>query len=73
MPPSSGQGPRNSSDPPLTQLVLAFAAVYFIWGSTYLAIRFAIETMPPLGMASLRFVIAGSDNKKSGSSRKTGR
>ena len=27
---------------------LAFAAVYFIWGSTYLAIRFAIETMPPL-------------------------
>lgn len=47
------------ADPPVVQLVLAFAAVYFIWGSTYLAIRFAIETMPPLGMASVRFFIAG--------------
>jgi drug/metabolite transporter (DMT)-like permease len=41
-------------------VLLAFAAIYLVWGSTYLAIRFAIETMPPLGMASLRFVIAGS-------------
>jgi drug/metabolite transporter (DMT)-like permease len=41
-------------------LLLAFAAVYLIWGSTYLAIRWAIETMPPLGMASFRFLIAGS-------------
>jgi drug/metabolite transporter (DMT)-like permease len=40
--------------------VLAFGAIYFIWGSTYLAIRFAIETMPPLGMASVRFLIAGT-------------
>ena len=53
-PSSSPRGvtaPR-AADPPVAQLVLAFAAVYFIWGSTYLAIRFAIETMPPLGMAS---------------------
>jgi len=42
-----------------TLLVAAFAAVYLIWGSTYLAIRFAIETMPPFTMAGVRFVIAG--------------
>jgi drug/metabolite transporter (DMT)-like permease len=38
----------------------AFAAVYLIWGSTYLAIRFAIETIPPLLMASVRFLLAGT-------------
>lgn len=40
-------------------LVLAFASVYLIWGSTYLAIRFAIATIPPLLMAGVRFLIAG--------------
>jgi drug/metabolite transporter (DMT)-like permease len=40
--------------------VVAFAAVYLIWGSTYLAIRFAIETIPPFLMAGTRFLIAGS-------------
>ncbi len=40
-------------------VILAFAAVYLIWGSTYLAIRFAIETLPPFLMAGTRFVIAG--------------
>jgi drug/metabolite transporter (DMT)-like permease len=39
---------------------LAFAAIYLIWGSTYLAIRFAIETMPPFLMVGVRFVIAGA-------------
>ena len=34
--------------------------VYFFWGSTYVAIRFAIETMPPFWMAGIRFLIAGS-------------
>ncbi len=42
------------------KLAAAFAAVYVIWGSTYLAIRVAIETMPPFAMAGLRFVMAGS-------------
>ena len=42
-----------------TRLIAAFAAVYVIWGSTYLAIRFAVQTLPPLLMASARFVIAG--------------
>jgi len=46
--------------PPRAQLLLAFAAVYVIWGSTYLAIRFAIETLPPFLMAGVRFLIAGS-------------
>ena len=39
---------------------VAFAAVYLIWGSTYLAIRFAVETMPPFLMAGTRFLIAGT-------------
>jgi drug/metabolite transporter (DMT)-like permease len=37
----------------------ALLAVYLIWGSTYLAIRFAVETLPPFLMAGVRFVIAG--------------
>jgi drug/metabolite transporter (DMT)-like permease len=41
------------------RLLAAFAAVYVIWGSTYLAIRFAVETLPPLLMAGARFTIAG--------------
>ncbi len=43
-----------------TQIVLAFAAVYIIWGSTYLAIRFALESLPPFLMAGVRFVVAGA-------------
>ena len=42
------------------RLVLSFAAVYVIWGSTYLAIRYAIETMPPFLMAGARFTVAGT-------------
>lgn len=45
--------------PPLIGMLAAFAAVYLIWGSTYLAIRFAIETLPPFLMAGVRFIIAG--------------
>ena len=41
------------------QLVAAFAAVYLIWGSTYLAIKFAIETIPPFLMAGSRFLVSG--------------
>ncbi len=42
------------------RLVAAFAAVYIIWGSTYLAIAFAIQTIPPLLMAAARFLLAGA-------------
>src|SRR3569832_529840 len=41
------------------KLFFAFAAVYLVWGSTYMAIRYAIETLPPFLMAGTRFVIAG--------------
>lgn len=37
----------------------AFAAIYVIWGSTYLAIRFTLETIPPLLSVGIRFTIAG--------------
>lgn len=40
-------------------ILAAFAALYLIWGSTYLAIRFAIDTIPPLLMAGTRFLLAG--------------
>src|SRR5256884_9954735 len=40
-------------------VIIAFAALYLIWGSTYLGIRFAIETIPPFLMAGARFVLAG--------------
>src|SRR5512143_589346 len=39
---------------------LALLAVYIVWGSTYLAIRFAVETIPPFLMAAVRFLVAGS-------------
>lgn len=41
-------------------LIAAFAAVYVFWGSTYLAIKYAIETLPPFLMAGARFAFAGS-------------
>jgi drug/metabolite transporter (DMT)-like permease len=46
--------------PSTARLVAAFAALYLIWGSTYIAILFAIETLPPLIMAGVRFLVAGA-------------
>src|ERR1043166_6951105 len=40
-------------------VIIAFAALYVIWGFTYLGIRFSIETIPPFLMAGARFVLAG--------------
>src|SRR5947209_19133415 len=42
------------------QILLAFIAIYLIWGSTFLAIRFADETIPPLINAGLRQLAAGA-------------
>jgi len=42
-----------------TLLIAAFATVYIVWGSTYLAIRVAVETLPPFLLAGARFLIAG--------------
>src|SRR5579871_15522 len=41
------------------RLALAFAAIYLVWGSTYLAIRYAVETIPPLVTAGIRHTVAG--------------
>jgi drug/metabolite transporter (DMT)-like permease len=41
-------------------ILLAFACIYVLWGSTYLAIRLAIDTMPPFLMAGTRLFIAGT-------------
>ncbi len=49
-----------SAGPSRAMIILAFAAVYLIWGSTYLGIRYAIETLPPFLMAGTRFLVAGS-------------
>ena len=46
--------------PARSALILGFTAIYLIWGSTYLGIRVAVETMPPFLMAAVRFFIAGS-------------
>ncbi|HEY1086336.1 MAG TPA: EamA family transporter, partial [Archangium sp.] len=40
-------------------VVPALAAVYVIWGSTYLAMRVAVEGLPPFFMASTRFILCG--------------
>jgi drug/metabolite transporter (DMT)-like permease len=42
-----------------TKIVLALAVTYVVWGSTYLGIRYAIETIPPFLMGGVRFLIAG--------------
>lgn len=46
--------------PPQGRIIAAFVSVYLIWGSTYLGIRFAIETIPPHLMAAARFLVAGA-------------
>jgi drug/metabolite transporter (DMT)-like permease len=49
------------------RLVAAFSAVYLIWGSTYLAIRLAIDTLPPFSMAGFRFLLAAGQRLPSAS------
>ena len=43
-----------------TKVWIALLALYIVWGSTYLAIRFAVDTIPPFLHASLRFLISGA-------------
>lgn len=50
---------RSITKHPKALVLAAFAAVYLIWGSTYLAILLAIKTIPPFLMAGSRFIIAG--------------
>lgn len=50
----------NEAVPPRSKIIAAFAAIYIIWGSTYLGIRLVVETMPPFLTSGVRFLIAGS-------------
>jgi drug/metabolite transporter (DMT)-like permease len=47
------------SSPPLWQVIAAFAAVYTVWGSSYLGIRIAMETLPPFLVSGIRMTSAG--------------
>jgi drug/metabolite transporter (DMT)-like permease len=48
-----------SKVPPIWQTLLAFSIIYFVWGSTFLAIRVGVHEFPPFLMAALRFTVAG--------------
>jgi len=45
--------------PPAWKTLLAFAIIYFVWGSTFLAIRVGVHEVPPLLFAAMRFLVAG--------------
>ena len=51
---------QTGSPVPRSLVLAAFATVYVVWGSTYLAIRYAVETLPPFLMAGVRFLLAGA-------------
>jgi drug/metabolite transporter (DMT)-like permease len=44
---------------PVAKIILAFAIIYFVWGSTFFFIRVGVHQIPPLVLAALRFLIAG--------------
>jgi len=50
---------EGQSAAPRGLVLAAFAAIYLIWGSTYLGIRFAVETVPPFLLGGARFLVAG--------------
>jgi drug/metabolite transporter (DMT)-like permease len=50
---------RSGAGTPATRIWIALGTVYLIWGSTYLGIKYGLETMPPFLMGSLRFLAAG--------------
>jgi drug/metabolite transporter (DMT)-like permease len=54
----SMRGPSTPASP--LRVAIALGALYVVWGSTYLAIRVAVETIPPLTQSAVRFLIAGS-------------
>ncbi|MBU2604041.1 MAG: EamA family transporter [Actinobacteria bacterium] len=48
------------SSPSRSHVVAAFAIIYLVWGTTFLGIHYAIETLPPFFMGSVRYLIAGA-------------
>ncbi|MFT3702199.1 MAG: EamA family transporter [Agriterribacter sp.] len=53
------QGSASSSSVSSSKVIVAFAVIYIVWGSTYFFIRIAVQAMPVAVMGSLRFIIAG--------------
>ena len=49
----------ESTQPRKWQVLLAFAIIYFVWGSTFLAIRVGVREVPPFLLAGMRFLVAG--------------
>jgi drug/metabolite transporter (DMT)-like permease len=60
--PGIGIGPVSRRVPsrPDARLVMALIAVWVLWGSTFAGMRYAVATMPPFAMASIRFAVAGA-------------
>jgi drug/metabolite transporter (DMT)-like permease len=50
----------SSTAPSRFALIAGFTTIYLVWGSTYLGIRIAVETLPPFLMAGARFLVAGT-------------
>jgi drug/metabolite transporter (DMT)-like permease len=50
---------ENTTRQPMWKILLAFAIIYFVWGSTYLAIRVGVREVPPFLLAGIRFLAAG--------------
>src|SRR5690348_16991580 len=50
---------ESTSHPRAWKVLLAFSIIYFVWGSTFLAIRIGVREVPPFLLAGLRFLIAG--------------
>ncbi|MEO8128908.1 MAG: EamA family transporter [Bryobacteraceae bacterium] len=46
--------------PPAWKILLAFAIIYFVWGSTFLSIRVGVREVPPFVLAAMRFLVAGA-------------
>src|SRR5215831_15447427 len=51
---------ERSAKPPAWKVLLAFSIIYFVWGSTFLAIRVGVRDVPPFVLAGMRFLIAGA-------------
>lgn len=60
LPERSGRLCSAMGGPKKIQVIIAFAALYVVWGSTYLGILFAIQTIPLFLMAGLRYLLAGA-------------
>jgi drug/metabolite transporter (DMT)-like permease len=51
---------NSTTHAPKWKTLLAFAIIYFVWGSTFLAIRIGVEQVPPFLFAAMRFILAGA-------------